>query len=98
MFSGLAPGKPAPTEMVGKSTCGSGDTGNKRKATAPAKNTAMTRSVVATGRFMNGSEMFIGQNNFQWQKANGKVPTRFVILTLAICHLKFFSALSSAPL
>ena len=27
MVSGLAPGKPALTEMVGKSTCGSGDTG-----------------------------------------------------------------------
>jgi hypothetical protein len=59
MISGLAPGKPAPTEMVGKSTCGNGDTGNKRKATAPDKKIAMTRSVVATGRRMNGSEMFM---------------------------------------
>ncbi len=29
MVSGLAPGKPALTEMVGKSTCGSGETGSK---------------------------------------------------------------------
>ena len=30
MVSGLAPGKPAFTEMVGNSTCGSGDTGSSR--------------------------------------------------------------------
>jgi hypothetical protein len=28
MISGLAPGKLAETEIVGKSTCGKGDTGN----------------------------------------------------------------------
>ena len=28
MISALAPGKPASTEIVGKSTCGSGDTGS----------------------------------------------------------------------
>src|SRR6266699_3239237 len=33
MVSGLAPGKPAPTAMVGKSTCGSGATGKKRNDT-----------------------------------------------------------------
>ncbi len=31
MVSGLAPGNDAETEMVGKSTCGSGATGKKRK-------------------------------------------------------------------
>ena len=36
MVSGLAPGRLALTEMVGKSTCGSGETGSKRNATAPA--------------------------------------------------------------
>jgi hypothetical protein len=35
MVSGLAPGKPACTEIVGKSTCGRGDTGKIRNATAP---------------------------------------------------------------
>ena len=30
MVSGLAPGKPALTEMVGNSTSGSGDTGSTR--------------------------------------------------------------------
>src|ERR1700722_4215771 len=54
MISGLAPGKPAPTEMVGKSTCGRAETGNTLNATAPARARAMVRSVVATGRRMNG--------------------------------------------
>ena len=49
MVSGLAPGRPATTEMVGKSTCGSGDTGSSRKATAPASAMASVSSVVATG-------------------------------------------------
>ena len=47
MVSGLAPGKPALTEIVGKSTCGSGDTGRNRKATAPASAMATVSSVVA---------------------------------------------------
>jgi hypothetical protein len=85
MISGLAPGKPALMDIVGKSTCGSGATGNKRNATAPDRNTAMTRSVVATGRLMNGSEIFIGQNNFKWQKAKGKCKTT-EIAPSALCH------------
>ena len=32
IVSGLAPGSAADTWMVGKSTCGSGDTGSSRKA------------------------------------------------------------------
>src|SRR5579872_3893676 len=58
IVSGLAPGKPALTEMVGKSTCGSGETGSKRYAAVPAKVIATTRSVVATGLRINGSEIF----------------------------------------
>ena len=50
MVSGLAPGRPVLTEMVGKSTCGSGDTGKMRNATTPASAMAMVSSVVATGR------------------------------------------------
>src|SRR3954466_2149777 len=36
IVSGLAPGRPALTEMTGKSTCGKGDTASIVKATAPA--------------------------------------------------------------
>src|SRR5258706_14098541 len=59
MVSGLAPGSVALTAMVGKSTCGSGDTGSVRNAIMPASTTAMVSSVVATGRAMNGDEIFI---------------------------------------
>src|ERR1700690_358771 len=56
MISGLAPGSAAPTEMVGKSICGSGETGRKLNATAPARATATVSRVVATGRRMNGDD------------------------------------------
>src|SRR5271154_1497142 len=56
MVSGLAPGKPAPTEIVGKSTCGSGATGRKRKATTPDKKIANVIKEVATGRRTKGAE------------------------------------------
>src|SRR3954467_3931794 len=44
--------------MVGKSTCGNGATGRNGKETRPTKASAVISSVVATGRRMNGSEMF----------------------------------------
>src|SRR3954452_24845113 len=56
MTSALDPGKPAETEMVGKSTCGSGETGSTRYAIAPAIVTASVNSAVATGQRMNSSE------------------------------------------
>src|SRR5271157_3963260 len=59
MISALAPGKPAPTEMVGKSTCGSGETGRTSKAIAPAMAMAIVSNVVATGRWMKGSDTFM---------------------------------------
>src|ERR1700723_952985 len=59
MISALPPGKPALTEIVGKSTSGSGDTGSTSNATAPASAIATGSSVVATGRWMNGAEMFM---------------------------------------
>ncbi len=59
MVSGLAPGRPAETEMVGNSTCGSGETGRKKYATAPASAMAMVSSVVPTGRWMKGEEMLM---------------------------------------
>jgi hypothetical protein len=45
--------------MVGKSTCGKGDTGNSPKQTMPANATPTESSVVATGRRTKGSVMFI---------------------------------------
>jgi hypothetical protein len=56
MISGLAPGSDAPTETVGKSTCGSGETGKRLKAATPDRATASVRSVVATGFRMKGDE------------------------------------------
>src|ERR1039457_5510663 len=56
MVSGLAPGKPACTEIVGKSTCGRGDTGNIRKATAPASQKAPP----ARGRAPGPSKKHLG--------------------------------------
>src|SRR5712664_3925474 len=56
IVSGLAPGRPAPTPIVGKSTCGSGATGRKRNATAPERKMAKVISEVATGRRMKGAE------------------------------------------
>ena len=50
MVSGLAPGRPAFTEIVGKSTCGNGETGSSRKATMPESASATNIRVVATGR------------------------------------------------
>jgi len=58
MVSGLAPGKLALTEMVGKSTRGSGATGKNRKATTPESRMASVISDVATGRRMKGAEKF----------------------------------------
>src|SRR5262245_52355247 len=58
IVSGLAPGSDAKTEIVGKSTCGSGDTGSSVNAAAPARPRATIRSVVAIGRRMNGAEIF----------------------------------------
>jgi hypothetical protein len=58
MVSGLAPGREAFTETVGNSTCGNGATGKNLKASAPASRIAPDSSDVATGRRMNGAEMF----------------------------------------
>src|SRR5271155_236079 len=56
IVSGLAPGKLAPTPIVGKSTCGSGATGSNPNATTPERKMAMVISVVATGRRTKGAE------------------------------------------
>ena len=59
MVSGLAPGRPAPTEMTGNSTCGKGATGRKLNASAPAMSSAAASSDVPIGRLINGAEIFI---------------------------------------
>ena len=43
IVSGDAPGSDAETEIVGRSTRGSGDTGSRRKATAPASTTPIVK-------------------------------------------------------
>src|SRR6185369_1540889 len=53
---GLAPGSPAVTLRVGKSTRGSGDTGSTKKAAAPESSIAAPTREVAIGRRMKGSE------------------------------------------
>lgn len=59
IMSGLAPGKEAATVMVGKSTCGSGDTGSTTNAMVPAMATATVSSVVATGRSIKMRDGFM---------------------------------------
>jgi hypothetical protein len=56
IVSGLAPGRLAPTPMVGKSTWGSGATGKNRNAIAPERKIAMVTSEVATGLRTKGAE------------------------------------------
>src|SRR5215467_13266067 len=60
IVSGLAPGIVANTEIVGKSTCGNGDTGNLPKAKMPARVRPIVSSVVATGRLMKGVDKLMG--------------------------------------
>src|SRR5947208_14760275 len=62
IVSGLAPGRLADTEMVGKSTCGSGETGSNRNATTPESAIAAVSSVVATGWRMNGAERLMAHS------------------------------------
>src|SRR5215471_13555860 len=59
IVSGLAPGKFACTDIVGKSTCGSGETGKRVNAIIPESARAMVNRDVPTGRVMKGAEMFI---------------------------------------
>ena len=58
IVSGSAPGSVAETWIVGKSTWGSGETGSRPQASIPLTARPIVSSVVATGRLMNGAEMF----------------------------------------
>ena len=60
IVSGLAPGRPACTWMVGKSTAGRSDTGSARYAIVPNTRMPSMMSVVVTGRLMKSSETFMG--------------------------------------
>ena len=76
IVSGLAPGSDACTMMVGKSTCGSGATGNKAYATIPASARPSVSSVVATGRPMKREEGFMPEaSSLQKQQRRGKAKT-----------------------
>src|SRR6267154_3858125 len=61
MVSALAPGNVAVTAMVGKSTFGSAETGNRRKPNTPKAMIDAVISVVITGRRMQSSERVIAQ-------------------------------------
>ncbi len=60
IVSGLAPGSWAVTSSVGKSTLGRSLTGRDRYATRPNSAIAAISRLVAIGRLMNPSEMFMG--------------------------------------
>src|SRR5690242_12700868 len=59
IVSGLAPGSCALTEIVGKSTCGSGETGSTKNPAIPASATPIVSSTVPIGRLTKGCERFI---------------------------------------
>src|SRR6476661_5023155 len=59
MVSALAPGRVAVTAMVGKSTLGSAETGNRRKPNTPNAMIEAVISVVITGRRMQSSDSVI---------------------------------------
>ena len=81
MISGLAPGSCAGTEMVGKSTCGSGDTGSRRKAAAPASVMPAVSSVVATGRRIDGFGQVHGRSALDGFGARTAPPSSLLPLT-----------------
>ena len=59
IVSGFAPGRPACTWMVGKSTTGRSLTGSSRYAIAPNTRIPSMMSVVVTGRLMKSAERFM---------------------------------------
>src|SRR3954466_5182565 len=63
MVSALAPGKVALTEMVGKSTRGSADTGSSRKPNTPNAMIDAVISVVITGRRIQSSDSVIASRS-----------------------------------
>src|SRR5207247_9019730 len=79
IVAGLAPGRPATTEIVGKSTWGSGATGSSRNEITPAMTSAMVIRVVPTGRRTNGLERLTARSpdaRHGWARArcDGQAP------------------------
>src|ERR1039457_5015572 len=66
MVSGLAPGNPALTEMVGQSTLGRAATGSARNATTPNRMMLKHTSTVMIGRSMKSWERFIAAPLLVW--------------------------------
>src|SRR5471032_712274 len=67
---GSAPGNEVLTLMVGKSTSGSGATGNRLKANTPNNASPAASNVVAIGRWINGALRFIA--SFQRHRATAE--------------------------
>ena len=83
IVSGLAPGRLADTEMVGKSTCGSADTGSNGQATMPTSRMPAISNEVAIGRRTNGAEMLtlgsaLAPLNPKSLRSHGPPPTRAI--------------------
>src|SRR6266705_2808448 len=77
---GLAPGNPADTEIVGKSTFGRSLTGRRRYAISPNMRIPNITSVVATGRRINSPEKLISGSPHHprslWSDRRGCRPWR----------------------
>ena len=59
IVDGEPPGRLAETLIVGKSTCGSGETGITKKAATPDRNSPIVSNSVPIGRRMKGAERFM---------------------------------------
>src|SRR5450631_4105984 len=80
IVSALAPCHVALTWIVGKSTCGSGATGRNGNDAMPTNAIAAISKVVATGRRMNGSEIFMRRSRFRrWRDGDGRVVLQLVL-------------------
>src|SRR6266480_184231 len=80
---GLAPGSPADTVIVGKSTFGRSLTGSRRYDMSPNSRIPNITSVVATGRRMKRPETFIARRSLRrqrspWLDRRGYRPSRSV--------------------
>src|SRR6201996_2212323 len=75
IVSGSAPGRLAETWIVGKSTSGSGATGNCGYAMMPTKRMPTISNDVAIGRRMNGAEippaMSVSRSGLGFRRAGG---------------------------
>src|SRR5262245_50866845 len=72
--------------MVGKSTCGSAETGSCRYATTPHRKIASIRSVVATGRTMKRRDGFMRGRGGYEASASGASLLRPLAVALAAPH------------